>query len=279
MSAFEAAGRWYLVLVACTWALAPLVRWLCAVLPDRGATVARPIALLLAVYPSWLLASLGVVPFGAAPLIATLVIAAAAGWGLLLRQPEPDFGWVRPYAWAEVAGLATFALFVWFRGLNPDILNTEKPMDSAFLSSVIHSSTMPPPDPWMAGESINYYYIGYAIWGTVEPMVIPRLFSAEKFQHATDLYNEYGVAIVFAAGFSPIPYKVFTVAGGVAKINLAAFIGASIVGRSARFFLVAWVVRRFGDSARDFIDRYFNLVTLAFTALLVGAFLLIKVVL
>ncbi|MCA9700478.1 MAG: DedA family protein, partial [Myxococcales bacterium] len=123
------------------------------------------------------------------------------------------------------------------------------------------------------------YYIGYAIWGTVEPMVIPRLFSAEKFQHATDLYNEYGVAIVFAAGFSPIPYKVFTVAGGVAKINLAAFIGASIVGRSARFFLVAWVVRRFGDSARDFIDRYFNLVTLAFTALLVGAFLLIKVVL
>jgi len=123
------------------------------------------------------------------------------------------------------------------------------------------------------------YYIGYAVWSSVEPMIIPRLFSAEKFTHATDLYKEYGVAIVFAAGFSPIPYKVFTVAGGVARINLFAFVGASIVGRSARFFLVAWVVKRFGDQARDFIDRYFNLVTIGFTLFLVGGFLLIKLVL
>ncbi|WP_346016983.1 YqaA family protein [Pseudenhygromyxa sp. WMMC2535] len=123
------------------------------------------------------------------------------------------------------------------------------------------------------------YYIGYAVWSSVEPMIIPRLFSADKFEHATNYYHEYGVAIVFAAGFSPIPYKVFTIAAGVAKINLPAFIATSVVGRGARFFLVAAVVRRYGDAARDFIDRYFNLVTLAFTALLVGAFLLIKVVL
>lgn len=123
------------------------------------------------------------------------------------------------------------------------------------------------------------YYIGWGLWASVEPMIIPRLFSAEKFEHATALYHEYGVAIVFAAGFSPIPYKVFTIAAGVAKINLPAFIGTSIVGRGARFFLVAGVVRRFGDQARDLIDRYFNLVTIAFTVLLVGAFLLLKVVL
>ncbi len=123
------------------------------------------------------------------------------------------------------------------------------------------------------------YYIGFALWGSVEPMLIPSVFSAEKFEQVTGLYDEYGVPIVFAAGFTPIPYKVFTVAGGVAEISLPAFIGTSIVGRGARFFLVAAVIRRYGDLAKDLIDRYFNLVTLAFTVLLVGAFLLLKVVL
>lgn len=123
------------------------------------------------------------------------------------------------------------------------------------------------------------YYLGFALWSSVEPLIIPRLFSAAKFDQVTGLYNEYGVPIVFAAGFTPIPYKVFTVAAGVAEINLPAFIATSFIGRGARFFLVAAVIRRYGAQAKDFIDRYFNLVTLAFTILLVGAFLLLKVVL
>lgn len=123
------------------------------------------------------------------------------------------------------------------------------------------------------------YYLGFALWHVVEPMVIPRVFSAEKFEWVTSLYDEYGVPIVFTAGFTPIPYKVFTVAAGVAKINVVAFTLTSVVGRGARFFLVALVIRRYGEQAKDFIDRYFNLVTLAFTLLLVGAFLLLKVVL
>jgi membrane protein YqaA with SNARE-associated domain len=123
------------------------------------------------------------------------------------------------------------------------------------------------------------YFIGFAAWATVEPLLIPSVFSAEKFAQITGYYDEYGVPIVFGAGFSPIPYKVFTIAGGVAKINLPAFILTSIVGRGARFFLVAAVIRRYGALAKDLIDRYFNLVTLAFTVLLVGAFLLLKVVL
>lgn len=167
MSAIEAAGRWYLVLLACTWALAPLVRWLCAALPDRGATLARPIALLLAVYPTWLLASLGILPFGPAPLVATLVIAATIGWGRLLRQPGRDFSWVRSFAWTEAASLAAFALFAWFRGFNPDILNTEKPMDVALLASSAQTATIPPPDPWFAGAPVNYYYLGYLLQGAV----------------------------------------------------------------------------------------------------------------
>jgi membrane protein YqaA with SNARE-associated domain len=123
------------------------------------------------------------------------------------------------------------------------------------------------------------YFLGFALWSSVEPLIIPALFSAEKFAKVAGLYNEYGVPVVFAAGFTPIPYKVFTVAAGVAEINLPAFIATSFVGRGARFFLVAVVIRRYGVQAKDFIDRYFNLVTLAFTVLLVGAFVLLKIVL
>ncbi|WP_244923896.1 YqaA family protein [Enhygromyxa salina] len=120
------------------------------------------------------------------------------------------------------------------------------------------------------------YYIGYGLWTTVQPLLIPSVFSAAKFEEVTDLYNQHGVPIVFAAGFTPIPYKVFTLAAGVAKINLPAFIGTSIIGRGARFFLVAAVIRRFGDQARDLIDRYFNLVTIGFTVVLIGTFVLLK---
>lgn len=123
------------------------------------------------------------------------------------------------------------------------------------------------------------YYLGFALWGTVEPLLIPAVFTVEKFEQVTGIYDEYGVPFVFVAAFTPIPYKVFTVAGGVAEINLPAFIATSFVGRGARFFLVAAIIRRYGDLAKDLIDRYFNLFTVAFTVLLLGAFLLLKVVL
>jgi membrane protein YqaA with SNARE-associated domain len=123
------------------------------------------------------------------------------------------------------------------------------------------------------------YYLGFALWGSVEPLLIPAVFTAEKFEQVTGIYDEYGIPFVFVAAFTPIPYKVFTVAGGVAEINLPAFIVTSIIGRGARFFLVAAVIRRYGDLAKNLIDRYFNLFTIAFTVLVVGAFLLLKVVL
>ncbi len=167
MSAFEAATRWYLVLAACTWAFAPVMRWLCPSLPDRGATIARPVALLGMVYPAWLLASLGLLPFGALPLVVTLVAVAVGSWSLWLRQPTRDLAWVRTLAWTELASLVLFAAYAWFRGFTPDILNTEKPMDVALLASSARSVVMPPPDPWFAGQPINYYYLGYLLHGTV----------------------------------------------------------------------------------------------------------------
>jgi len=120
------------------------------------------------------------------------------------------------------------------------------------------------------------YFIGYALWSTFEPYLIPHVFGRDKFDMVTARYNEYGELAVFIAAFTPIPYKVFTIAAGVAKLNLLGFTGASIVGRAGRFFLVALVIRLAGPTAKQLIDRYFNLVTIIGTALLLGGILLIR---
>ena len=120
------------------------------------------------------------------------------------------------------------------------------------------------------------YLIGFALWSTFEPYLVDRVFSRESFEMVTGKYNEYGFFAVFIAAFTPIPYKVFTVAAGVAQLNLVGFTLASIVGRGARFFLVAFVIRLLGPRAKRWIDEYFNLATVIGTLLLLGGFALIK---
>jgi YYY domain-containing protein len=166
VSWIEAAARWYLVLSAVTWAFFPAVSWLCRTLPDRGATLARPIAMLAAIYPAWLLASLRVTPFAAPPLIAVAIVAAVLGWSFVFRR-RAERAWLRGLVLAEVASLLLFASYVWLRGYTPQILGTEKPMDVAFLASSTRASTIPPPDPWFAGQPINYYYLGYLLHGAI----------------------------------------------------------------------------------------------------------------
>ena len=167
MSWAEAAARWYLVLAAMTWASFPAISWLCRALPDRGATLARPIAMLAAVYPAWLLASLRVIPFSGSVVTAVLVVAAVVGWPLVIQRRRADWSWLRSLVLVEGVSLLLFAAYVWLRGYTPQILGTEKPMDVAFLASSTRTLTMPPPDPWFAGEPINYYYLGYLVHGTV----------------------------------------------------------------------------------------------------------------
>lgn len=120
------------------------------------------------------------------------------------------------------------------------------------------------------------YLIGWGLWTAVDSWVFEYVFSEEKFGEVMEIYNEYGAVFVFGAAFTPIPYKVFTIAAGVAQLNLPIFIAASLVGRGARFFLVALFVRIFGNKAKEFIDKYFNLVTIGGTLLLVAGIAVIK---
>ena len=107
------------------------------------------------------------------------------------------------------------------------------------------------------------------------------------FTRVGKLYEEYNFWIVFTAGFTPIPFKVITITAGVfgtgqqagnPALFFAVFLAAGVVSRSARFFLVAGLMRAFGPKVTPFIDRYFNWLALLFMALLIGGFVVLKVV-
>jgi membrane protein YqaA with SNARE-associated domain len=101
-------------------------------------------------------------------------------------------------------------------------------------------------------------------------------FSVGLFNNIKALFNEWDFWVIFTAGFTPIPYKVFTVSSGVFDMNLMMFFVASAVSRGARFFLVAFLIWKFGPGIKHFIERYFNMLALGFTVCLVGGFVLIK---
>ena len=90
------------------------------------------------------------------------------------------------------------------------------------------------------------YGIGYLTFEAIEPWLRESSYWP-AYETARDWFDRYGIWTVFVAGFSPIPYKVFTIAAGVASLSLPGFILASLVGRGARFFLVAGVVRFAGQ--------------------------------
>ncbi|MDA3859619.1 MAG: DedA family protein [Melioribacteraceae bacterium] len=101
-------------------------------------------------------------------------------------------------------------------------------------------------------------------------------FTETIFYKVQGLYEEWNFWIVFTAGFTPIPYKVFTISAGAFDVNIIIFVIASIVSRAGRFFLVAGLIWKFGDQIKGFIDKYFNLLAIAFTVLLIGGFVGIK---
>ena len=122
------------------------------------------------------------------------------------------------------------------------------------------------------------YAIGAIGWESLQSyfyFYVPG-FTEAKFQRITEWYVEWGWPLVFLAGFSPIPYKVFTIASGVLSMSLPPFILASAVSRSARFFLVAILIAKFGEPMKEKMDKHFNLLALLFAALLIGGFVLLK---
>ena len=120
------------------------------------------------------------------------------------------------------------------------------------------------------------YLIGWQFMTGIGERIIAFYGLNQKVAYIAELYSAYDAWAIGIAGFTPIPYKVFTISAGAFKINFWVFLLASIVSRSARFFLVGGLIYIFGSQIKSFIDRYFDILAIAFTVLLVGGFILIK---
>ena len=126
------------------------------------------------------------------------------------------------------------------------------------------------------------YAIGFFCWQNtageytaLANWFFAHVFSLESFLSVGELYDKYNFWIGFTAGYTPLPYKIFTITGGLFHINFAMFIFASIISRGLRFMLIAALIWKFGAPIKSFIDKYFNLLAIAFTVLLIGSFFLV----
>jgi membrane protein YqaA with SNARE-associated domain len=120
------------------------------------------------------------------------------------------------------------------------------------------------------------WVIGKAAWHVVQGLFIPFVFSQATFDHVQRLYQGNAFVAILTAAFTPIPYKVFTVAAGVFDVGLTTLLVASILGRAGRFFAVGTVIYLFGARVRTLIDRYFDLFTWALLALGIAGFLAVR---
>jgi membrane protein YqaA with SNARE-associated domain len=120
------------------------------------------------------------------------------------------------------------------------------------------------------------YAIGYFLFDAIGRPVLEFYHAMDSYEALKAGFGRWGVWIIIIKGMTPIPYKLVTIASGVAHFNLAWFIGASIVSRSLRFFLVALLLWWFGDAARNFIERRLMLVTTLFAVALVGGFVALR---
>lgn len=122
------------------------------------------------------------------------------------------------------------------------------------------------------------YAIGAYFFDLIGQPIVDFYSLQTQFERFQALYNEWGAIIVGVAGFSPIPYKVFTIASGVTGLDIVTFTITSAISRSARFFLVAWLLWKYGAPIRDFIEKRLGIITILFCVFLVGAFVLLKYV-
>ena len=213
------------------------------------------------------------------------------------------------------------APLVWSRALYDWVIHwgkTRHGRTALFFLSLAEASFFPiPPDPLLIALTIGDhkrwvrfalicsigsvvggmlgYLIGYAAFEVIGAKILALMASIsgsdpdQMLEIARYWFNEKQVAgmkvgawAVGIAGFTPIPYKVFTIAAGFFEMNFLVFVLASAISRSARFFLVGGLIgilfEKYGERITTFIDRYFNLLAVAFVLLLIGGFLLIKLV-
>ncbi|MCP5096495.1 MAG: hypothetical protein GY943_13160 [Chloroflexi bacterium] len=169
--------RWWAVLLVLGTAVFPLTYTLFKKLPDRGYAFTKMVGLLLVTYLFWILNSLRFLDNNAGSIVFALAVVLGISIWMYRRaivgnaEAQPMLEWLRDnkriVIITELLFLAVFVLWVWVRAQNPAIVNTEKPMDFAFLNAASRSATYPPLDPWLSGFAISYYYFGYVMTSVI----------------------------------------------------------------------------------------------------------------
>jgi len=122
------------------------------------------------------------------------------------------------------------------------------------------------------------YYIGMFFWELTRDLFFAYVFSEKKFRIVEAAYQGNAFMAILTAAFTPIPYKVFTIAAGVCQVNLGTLVLASAVGRSARFFMVGGLIFFFGQKVKPFLEKYFEWFTILFVVLAILGVMAIKLV-
>lgn len=123
------------------------------------------------------------------------------------------------------------------------------------------------------------YLIGMFLFESAGRAIVDFYSLEEEFAAVRERYDANAFLAILAAGFTPIPFKVFTLAAGLFQINLLTLIVASVLGRGGRFFLVAYLSKQLGARYKDKIERYIDWLGLAFLALLILGFVAVRYVL
>jgi membrane protein YqaA with SNARE-associated domain len=120
------------------------------------------------------------------------------------------------------------------------------------------------------------YAIGFWLFDALAVPVLRAYGHADAMATFQDWYDRWGAQVILIKGLTPIPYKIVTIASGAAQFNFFIFVLASIVTRGARFFLLAFLLRRYGPPIRDFIERRLTLVTTGAAAGIVAGFVALR---
>ncbi|UCF31456.1 MAG: DedA family protein [bacterium] len=176
-------------------------------------------------------------------------------------------GWAQSPSGTLALFLIAFAESSFFP-IPPDVLLIAmallRPVESFFLALVCSAGSV--------FGGIFGYFLG---WAGGRPL-LHRVFSEDKISAVKRAFEKYEVWAIAVAGFTPIPYKVFTLSAGAFEIPFKPFALVSAASRSARFFLVGACIYLWGEPMKFFLEKYFNWLTLVFMALLVGGFAIVR---
>ena len=121
------------------------------------------------------------------------------------------------------------------------------------------------------------YAIGALAYEQLGQPILEALGKGDAMTEFNTRFNDFGFWAVLTAGVTPFPYKVITIMSGWTSMPLLTFVATSILARGLRFFIVAWLLWKYGAPIRDFIEKRLGLVTIVFVALLLGGFYILKI--